>query len=465
MIPRTAVELARAVGGRLAGGDPAAVATGASIDSRTIRPGEAFFAIVARNDGHAWAADAARKGAPVVVASRRVDLPGTTALVLVEDTIAALGRLATDERARRRSLRVVAVTGSAGKTTTTALVRAALGARWRTAGTPGNWNNHLGLPLAILGLPADAEAAALELGMNHAGEIRELAAIADPEVGVVTLAGRAHLAAFPDVAAIARAKAELWEAMAAAGGTGRTRVAVLPDDDPRLLALAREVGLPVVRFGLGPEADLRGTEVTRPGPGRVAFRVEGVRVELALWGRHAVRNALAALAAARALGVPVAEAAPRLAEVEPLPGRGRIHSLADGTVLVDETYNANPDAVRAVLEALAGFPVRGRRVAILGDMLELGSEAPTLHREVGAAAAAAGFDPVAGVGSLAGEIAAGAAEEGARTVTWADAEEAAAAAPSLVREGDLVLIKGSRGVRLEVVLEALLAPRANGRRS
>ncbi len=459
MIPRRADELAAAVGGRLVAGNPAARVTGASFDSRLLRPGEAFFAIVARNDGHAFAAEAARKGAPAVVASRPVDLPAGTALVLVDDTLAALGRLAADERRRRAGMKVVAVTGSAGKTTTTALVRAALGARWRAGSTRGNWNNRLGLPLSILDLGEDVEAAALELGMNRPGEIRDLAAIADPDVGVITLAARAHLGFFPDVRAIARAKAELWEAMAASSGAGRSRTAVVPDDDPYLLELARHAGLPVLRFGLGPGADVR-AEAIEPSPaGGIAFRVAGVRVELALWGRHAVRNALAALAAARALGIPLEEAAPRLATVEPLPGRGRVHRLADGTTVIDETYNANPDAVRVVLAALAEFPAPGRRVAVLGDMLELGEAAPALHREVGEAAAAAGFDPVWAVGTLAEEVARGAASRGASTRTWPAADDAAGDLPRLVRPGDLVLLKGSRGVRLERALEALLAAR------
>ncbi len=459
MIARRADELAAAVGGRLVAGDPAARVTGASIDSRTLRPGEAFFAIVARNDGHAFAADAAGRGAPAVVASRPVDLPRGVALVLVDDTVSALGRLAADERNRRRGMKVVAVTGSAGKTTTTALVRAALGARWRAGGTRGNWNNRLGLPLSLLALDPAVEAAALELGMNRPGEIRELAGIADPDVGIVTLAARAHLGFFPGVEAIARAKAELWEAMAAAPSPDRPRVAVLPDDDPALLELARGTNLPVISFGLGPAADVRAEEITRTPAGGVAFRVEGRPVELALWGRHAVRNALAALAAARALGIPLGEAAARLAEVEPLPGRGRFHRLEDGTVVVDETYNANPDAVLAVLGALADFPVTGRRVAVLGDMLELGDRAPALHREIGAAAAAAGFDPVWAVGNFAGEVAAGARTRGADTGTWPDAAAAAAELPGRVRPGDLVLVKGSRGVRLELLLEQLLATR------
>jgi len=457
VIPRRADELAAAVGGRLVAGDPAVRVGGASIDTRTIRPGEVFFAIVARNDGHAFAAEAARKGAPAVVASRPVSVPAGTALVLVDDTVAALGRLAADERRRRAGMKVVAITGSAGKTTTTALVRAALSARWRAGGTRGNWNNRLGLPLSILGLDEGVEAAALELGMNRPGEIRDLAEIADPDVGLVTLAARAHLGFFPDVRAIARAKAELWEAMAQ--GERESRTAVLPDDDPVLLELARATGLPLTRFGEGPGADVRAEEIRRTPAGGISFRVEGVRVELALWGRHAVRNALAALAAARALGIPLAEAAPRLATVEPLPGRGRIHRLADGTTVVDETYNANPDAVRTVLAALAGFPAPGRRVAVLGDMLELGEAAPALHREVGEAAAAAGFDPVWAVGAFAGEVARGAAARGATTGTWPDADAAAAELPGRLRPGDLVLLKGSRGVRLERALASLLATR------
>ncbi|MBP7146018.1 MAG: UDP-N-acetylmuramoyl-tripeptide--D-alanyl-D-alanine ligase [Acidobacteria bacterium] len=455
MIPRTAAEIAAATGGRVALGDAAARANGISIDSRTIQPGELFCAIAGeRHDGHDHAAEAVRRGAPIVLAQRALENLAPAALVLVGDTTAALGALALDERRRRAGLKLLAVTGSSGKTTTRALAAAALAARYRTAASAGNLNNQWGLPLSMLRLADDAEAAVVELGMNHPGEIATLARLVEPDIGVITNIGTAHIGFFADQRGLAAAKVELLQEMPR-GATG-----VVHAGSPHLLELARATARRLVTFDLQPPADLVATGLGGSLLEGTRFTVEGVPVRLALWGRHAALNALAALGAARAAGVPLAEAAPRLAALEPQPGRGRIVRLAGGVVLVDETYNSNPSALEAVLAGLAGSPWSGRRVAVIGDMLELGERSAEFHREAGARAAGAGIEVLHAVGGFAAEIAAGARAAGmSRLFEHRDAPAAAGALPDLVNDGDLVLLKGSRGVRLESVLAALVSSR------
>jgi UDP-N-acetylmuramoyl-tripeptide--D-alanyl-D-alanine ligase len=450
VIARTAAELAAAVGGAVASGRADATARGVSIDSRSIAAGDAFFAILGeRHDGHDFATAAAAAGASLIVASRPVEAPGTT-VVRVDDTTAALGRLAADERSRRRRA-VVAITGSAGKTTTRALTVAALGARFRVAGSTGNLNNQWGLPLSLLRLPDEADAAVLEIGINHPGELAPLARIARPDVGVVTNVGTAHIGFFADQRELAEEKAQVvFET--APSGTG-----VIHLSSPFLHEIAQRSGRRLVTFDRGGNPDLRADDLSGDLVGGSRFTVDGVPVRLALWGEHAVLNALAALGAARALGVPLAEAAPRLAAVAPQPGRGRVRRLAHGVVLVDDTYNSNPSAAKALLAALAASPWDGRRVALLGDMYELGERSPAFHREVGEAAARAGIDLLVTVGAFAHDAAEGARAAGLRdALVLDDVPAAAAALAGLLQPGDLVLAKASRGVGLERALPALL---------
>lgn len=451
MIARTAAGIAAAVGGAVVAGSPGALVRGVSIDSRTVAPGDLFVAIVGeRHDGHDFAAAAARAGATVVVASREVEVPGA-ALVRVPDTTRALGRLATDERARRGA-KVVAITGSAGKTTTRALAVAALSARYRTAGSAGNLNNQWGLPLSLLRLDDAADVAVLEIGINHPGEMGPLARIARPDVGVVTNVGTAHLGFFRDQRELAETKAEIVRETAPSG------VGVVHRSSPFLHEIARESGRRLVTFDLSGEADLVATAISGSLVEGMRFSVRGVPVRLRLSGEHAVLNALAALGAALALDVPIADAAPALATVGPTAGRGLVLRLADGIALVDDTYNSNPSAVRAMLGALAASPWAGRRVALLGDMLELGEFASRFHREVGEAAARAGVGLLVAVGRFADEIVAGARAAGlddARAVP--DVPAAAALLSAALRPGDLVLAKASRGVALEGALPVILA--------
>lgn len=452
MIPRQAREIAAATEGRVTAGPATAHAHAITIDSRQVPAESCFVAIKGENhDGHDFAHDAAAKGATIVIASRAVALPATTALVLVDDTTRALGALARDER-RRRGLRVVAVTGSAGKTTTRALTTAALGSRFRTGSSQGNLNNQWGLPLSILNLPDDIEVAVLEMGMNQPGEIAELTRIAEPDVGVITNVGTAHIGHFGAVDEIAREKSALLFAMPPEG------VGVVHAGSPELMVFAEQSGRRLVRFGTDlAGADLVATDVESDLVHGTRFRVEGETVRVRLWGRHAVDNALAALGAARALGVPIAEAAPALLAIVPLAGRGRVVRCGRTITLVDETYNANPGAMRAVLHGLATTPAR-RRVAVLGDMRELGALSLRFHRELGVEAARAGVALLHAVGEHAAVVAHEAEAAGVAAVfTHADAESAAPHVVASLQEGDLVVIKGSRGIKLERVLDAVIA--------
>lgn len=457
MKARRAAEIAAAVGGAVVAGRPDRIARGVSIDSRQVRPDDLFVAIRGpRHDGHGFAPDAAEAGASVVLADHRLEGLGDAALILVNDTTDALGALAADERSRR-DVRVVAITGSSGKTTTRELTGAALSARYRTYTSHGNLNNQWGLPLSLLSIPERSEVAVLEMGMNHAGEIAALTRIASPDVGVITNIGSAHLGFFSSLRELAAAKAELFEEMPAGA------VGVVNGDSALLMELATRVERKLIRFGLEEGVELRATNIAGELRGGMRFSVSGTTVSLRLWGRHAVLNALAALGAAQALDVPLEDAAARLADVAPMAGRGRLHALVGGSLLVDDAYNSNPTAVRAVAEALAGFEWRGRRIAVVGDMLELGDHAAELHREVGRVLGKQGIDRLLAVGSFAAELAEGARETRVASISeHADAESALGALVSEMSAGDLIVVKGSRGVRLDRVVEGLLDRFAEG---
>ncbi len=451
MIARRADELARALGGRIVAGEPGLVAEGVSIDSRTIGGHDAFFAILGeRFDGHDFAKDAATRGAGIVVADRELALPDDAVLILVEDTTKALGDLARDER-RRRGLEVLGVTGSSGKTTTRALASVALGSARRTASSAGSLNNQWGLPLSILRLPADAEVAVLEMGMNHAGEIAALAAIAEPQAGVITNVGTAHIGLLGSVEAIADAKCELLDALPPEG------VGVVHKGSPELMHRAERSKVPLLTFGRrGEGADLEGRLIDTDIVGGTRFELRGIEVSLALWGEHAMLNALAALGACEALGVPLEGAAEALSRVEAIEGRGRVLRLGRDVILIDECYNANPSAMETVLKAMSESSHGTGRVAVLGDMKELGDQSSRFHRELGVLVARLGIDRLVAVGEHARELADAARDAGLDAVqTFDDAAGAADALPDMLQGAELVLVKGSRSVGLEAVRDAL----------
>jgi UDP-N-acetylmuramoyl-tripeptide--D-alanyl-D-alanine ligase len=452
-------EAAAAVGGRVTAGDPEALVFGAAIDSRKILGGELFFAFSGEHtDGHRFVADALARGAAAAMVQAPVATPGRGALIEVPDTFRALHDLTRHVR-ERLPKKLVGITGSAGKTTTKELLAAMLESRFRVARTPGNLNNLYGFPLSLLNVPECTEWMVAEMGMSTPGELAQLSLLGRPDVALFTVIRPVHLEFFGTVQAIAEAKSELLRGLSPEG------LIVANADDPEVVRIASRHGGRIVWYGFGESADVRATDVTPAPGGEVGSRfvltagregAERAEITLPLHGLYNVGNALAAAACAHALGLDLASIARAVSTVRPAAGRGVVHSLPGGITLIDDSYNSNPDAVERALEGAAVLPAR-RRLAVLGDMLELGPEGPRFHRAAGERAAALGFSPVAGVGELAREISRGAASKGAEAPWFADAAAAAEWAEGAVREGDLVLVKGSRGVRLEAVVERLLA--------
>ena len=467
--------------------EPGACYRGAAIDSRQVEGGELFFALPGeRTDGHRFVAAALAAGAAAAVVRTPVeDTDGPQ--VRVDEVMEALHDL-TREHRRLLDIRVAAVTGSAGKTTTKDLLALLLGERWRVRKSPGNLNNLLGFPLTLLAIDTDCEWLVAEMGMSVPGELAAVSRLGRPDVAIFTNVRPAHLAGFEepdgapaDVGAIARAKAELLEGLSDGGlivaNAGDARVVDLVET---YLAARRGEAAPapgkhmerVVWFEVEPAADkVPRAEVTAHGveplagePG-MRFRLEyrgaqgrhvAAKVELPLHGRVNVENFLAAAACALWLGVPIETVASAARRPRPGAGRGEVISLPSGATLVNDSYNSNPEAARLALEAARLLDGR-RHVAILGDMLELGSAERRYHRQLGRDAAELGFGLVVGVGELASETVAAAGDAGVETAWFADTRAASAGAPALIREGDVVLVKGSRGAALEHLV-AELAP-------
>ncbi len=454
-------EAAAATGGRAQGGRWSA--TGVSIDSRTLAPGDLFIAIRGPNtDGHRYVGEAFTAGAAAaMVAEQWRERSRETPLLLVPDTTKGLEDLARAARRRSRA-RVIGVTGSVGKTGTKDALARALAAHGPTAATAGNLNNQWGLPLSLARMPADSAFGVFELGMNHPGEIAHLARILRPEVAVITTVETAHIGFFESEEAIADAKAEIFLGMEADG------VAVLNRDNrhfARLAAHARRAGLRrIVTFGSHDEAELRLLDWRAEGEGgRVVAQIGTQRLDYALGlpGRHWAMNSLAVLAAVREVGVDIESAARCLGSLRPLKGRGARHcvALSGGTVVViDESYNANPAAMRAALEVLDGASPEpgGRRIAVLGDMLELGVESARLHAELAEEVARRRIDLVFTAGPEMAHLAAALPTDrlgghGERS------EDILAAVCDTVRPGDIVMVKGSLGSRMAPIVEALIA--------
>jgi UDP-N-acetylmuramoyl-tripeptide--D-alanyl-D-alanine ligase len=461
MIELTAAQVALATGGRLAGADPAARVTGpVVIDSRQVVPGALFVAIVGEHvDGHDFAAGAARAGAALVLAAREVaGVPS----VVVDDVQAALGRLATSVLATLREandVRVAAVTGSVGKTTTKDLLGRLVEPLGPTVVPRGSFNNELGLPLTVLTADASTRFLVLEMGADHEGNLTYLTSIAPPDVAVVLVVGTAHLAHFGDVETIARTKSELVQGLRPGG------VAVLNADDLRVAAMASLVEAPsgpvasVVRFGTVSSADVRASDVRVDTDGHASFVLHtpgggAFPVALRLVGEHHVTNALAAAAAALQLGVAPEDVAERLATTGPLsPHRMHVVDRPDGVRIIDDSYNANPDSMRAGLRALAVMAATQRRrsVAVLGEMLELGPDSRAVHDELGELVVRLNIRWTVVVGAGAGGIVDGARREGSwgeEVVHVADLDEAAAVLRDGLQDGDIVLVKSSKGAGL-----------------
>lgn len=459
MIPLHVEGLADVVGGELVGsrsrsrdGDGAgATVTGVVIDSRQARQGALFAALVGeRDDGVDFVGDAKDNGATaaLVAADHRARvIDAGLPCVLVDDVVDALAGLGRWVRDEIDPL-VVAVTGSNGKTTTKDLIAAAVGARRSVVAAQGSFNNELGTPLTCCRLEPGSEVLVAELGARGIGHVATLAAPLRPDVGVVTTISGAHLELFGSIDAIEQAKGELVEALTPDG------LAVLNADDPRVARLAARTDAEVVTYGLT-EADWQAHAVVLDDLARATFRVRGRTVRLPLPGRHQVGNALAALVVAERAGVGLDEAAAALGEARISPWRGEVTSTRSGLVVVNDAYNANPASTIAALETLAGMRCDGRRVAVLGEMAELGTSAGDAHAAVGEALAHLGIDGLVTVGDAArGVHAAAAVPLGGPA---ADGEEALALLAEVVTGDDVVLVKASRSAGLERVAHGLIA--------
>jgi UDP-N-acetylmuramoyl-tripeptide--D-alanyl-D-alanine ligase len=457
----TAGDAAAATNGTLHGADWNAL--GVSIDSRTVEHGDLFIALAGPNfDGHAYAAKALAAGASAVLVSHRPDgLPADAPVLLVEDTFAALQDLGSVARLRAKA-RIVAVTGSVGKTSTKEALAVCLAALAPTFATAGSLNNHWGVPLSLARMPADSVYAVFELGMNHAGEIGPLSRQVQPDVAVITTIEAVHLEFFSSVEAIADAKAEIFEGMSPNG------TVVLNRDNPhyaRLVAAARTKGLSrILGFGTADDAAARLTEVSAHATcSAVAAVIKGkpIQYSVSLPGRHHVMNSLGVLLAVQALGGDVAIAAQALASVKPIKGRGvrkRVQLGGDWLTIIDESYNASPVSMEASFQVLkASEPSSGgRRIAVLGDMLEMGERSPLLHAALAEPLQSNGVDLVFCCGPNMKRL----FDKLPTAMQGAWAENSTALAPRIaqaLRGGDCVMVKGSLGSRMALIVDALSA--------
>ena len=451
--PLTLGRMAAIVGGSVSGVAADAPVAGLQHDSRLLKPGELFFAIVSpTGDGHAYLADAAARGACAAVVSRAPEGDPGLPLVRVDDTRAALLRFATWKVAAWGG-KIVGITGSTGKTTTKEFTAALLEGGFTVFRTPGNYNNTLGIPLALYHLDGSHEVAVLEMGMSSPGEIAALCQAAPPDVAVVTNVGTVHLEYFPDQAALARAKAEIVAGMKPGG------VLVYNADNPWVREMAADARGRRLPFGTGADAEIRLADWTVPDGRSTAGILEwdGARHEVALpmLGGHFLLNLAAAVGAARALGVGTAAILRQIGGLRPSKMRGEIRDFPGGLRVIDDTYNSNPEAMQAVLESLARWKGRPPTIFVAGEMRELGADSPRLHRETGERIARLGCELLLGVQGHAERMveAARAAGQAARfhpdwASAWADLRGA-------LRPDLLLVVKGSRGVGLERLVQAV----------
>jgi UDP-N-acetylmuramoyl-tripeptide--D-alanyl-D-alanine ligase len=439
--------------------DTSAEALGYAIDSRTVGAGELFFAVRGeRLDGHEYVQAALANGAVAAVVSNRWIIPAEVdeaRLLQVADgedcVLRALQQLAHEVR-REWGGRVIGVTGSAGKTTTKEAVAQVLGTRFNVLKSAGNLNNGFGLPLQLLKLEREHEVAVIEMGMNHAGEIAALAKIAEPDWAVVSNVGPVHLEFFADgIAGIARAKFELIQALPLDG------IAVLNFDDGYVASFGRGLGGRAVFYGMGEGAEVRAVHVTEVGAKGVVFTVEAngerVSVHLKMLGRHNVPNALAAIAVGLRSGVALEECAAAVGEIRAGDKRGEVLEWR-GAMLINDCYNSNPTALDAMVEALMSMAAE-RHIVVAGEMLELGPDAESLHAACGLRIAERGVDYVLGVRGTAKAIVDAAKTAGADALFVSSSEKAGEWLVANVRAGDVVLLKASRGVRLEKALAVI----------
>lgn len=435
------VHIAAALGLAWSGSE---IVTGWSIDSRTIQPGDLFFALPgAHHDGREFAGTALERGAVAVVST----VAGERHLAVPDVLVAlqSIARWATVEWGGG----VVGITGSAGKTSTKDIIAALLSSKLQVGKTEGNFNNHIGVPLSVLRLDPAAKVAVLEYGMNHAGEIRELTKIARPRIAVVTNVGEAHIENFDSIDGIAAAKRELVEALPEGGS------AVLNADDSRVASFTSAAPRALL-FGLSSKAEIRAMDVESSG-GLSSFRVGKTRFDTTLPGLHNIRNILAGIAVSSLYDIPPEELTDAVRALRPGKMRGE-RMIHNGIQVINDCYNSNPDAAKAMLAALATTPAQ-RRIAVLGEMLELGRWSEPLHRDVGLYAAKSGIAVLIGIRGAAKSLVDAAMDAGmihGAAVFFEDAANAGEYLRGIAREGDAILFKGSRGTHVELALQAFL---------
>jgi len=464
-------ELAELCGARLLRGDPEERIERVGTDTRALGRGDCFVALRGpRFDGHNFVMEAERRGASAAVVSDptcAMDSPSAFALLLVQDTLTALHELATNYRRRKlRGVRVISVSGAAGKTTTKELIASVLGERFHVAKTPANHNNHIGVPLSLLGVRPDAEFGVFEFGSNHPGEMRVLTEMVRPEVAVVTNIGLAHVEFLGDEAGVAREEGTPLEFLPR-NGEG---LAVLNADDRWCFDLRSRTRATVITIGIENFADLRASDIQINGDVKfrlnVAKKREDVIVRLRTLGRHQIYNALQAAAVGYGLGLDLDEIRVGLENAAFPPMR--MQEVAHGGVrFINDCYNANLPSMRAALQTMWETPCTGHKIAVLGDMLELGAWTEQAHQDIGRQAAQSGLAFLLTVGShrrLMADAAVAAGMESHRVLSVVDAQEAAGTLQSLAHEGDVVMLKGSRGIGLERVLEVFRSDPAVGGR-
>ncbi|PIE07928.1 MAG: UDP-N-acetylmuramoyl-tripeptide--D-alanyl-D-alanine ligase [Rhodobacterales bacterium] len=463
----TSETAAAATGGEARGGWEV---SGVSIDSRNIAPGDLFVALTAARDGHDFVADALARGAGAAMVTHLPEgVDEGAPLLIVGDVLEGLRGLGAAARARTHA-RVAAITGSVGKTSAKEMLRAALAGQGRVHAAEASYNNHWGVPLTLARMPEDTDFALIEIGMNHPGEIAPLARLARPDVALITTVVAAHLAAFDGLAGIAREKATVFEGLAPAG-LALFNGDLAPELVRLIAAAARAAGAQPLRFGASPGCDYRLTrvEITPEATVIEADLISGPQLfKLAAPGRHFAANALGVLATAEALGADVTRAARSLSAWAPPPGRGcheriLLDPVEDQAItLIDDAFNANPASMEAAFEALAvatpedgkGRILRGRRIAVLGDMLELGPEEVAMHRALADSPGFAAIDVVHAVGPLMQALWQSLPVE--KQGAWvAEAPEMAARIHKLIDPGDVLLVKGSKGARVSLVVDAV----------
>jgi UDP-N-acetylmuramoyl-tripeptide--D-alanyl-D-alanine ligase len=448
-------QIAARVSGEIVQGSPSLTFRKFNIDSRLSEPGELFFAIVAKRNGHRFIADATARGARGAVVSEPVlPLSKDFGLVRVKDTVAALQELARAALSEQ-SIKVVGITGSIGKTTTKEFAAALLSPKFRLLKSEGNYNNCLGVALSLLRLEKGQEIALLEMGTSAPGEIRALTRMAAPDVAVVTNVNPVHLQFFGSLENIAAAKKEILEG-AKEGGT-----AVLNYDDPFVKKMGEGWKGRIISFGLSRGCEVRSGAIRRRGFEGITFDLrygrQSKKIRFPFLYESHLSNLLAALGVARAFSLPLRELEPIIHSLKPFSRRGAILRLSRQILLIDDSYNSSPKALEQALQGLAALPSK-RKVAVLGDMLELGERESDFHNEAGKQLARWSWDVLVTVGALSQHMAKGAIAAGLKAgqvTSFRDSEEAAGEVAKILQEGDLVLVKGSRGIQMEKIVEKI----------